>query len=562
MAATLAYSYIRFSNPQQAEGDSLRRQTERAAAYCRRRGLTLDTSLTLHDLGVSAFRGANAAVGNFRTFLEAVRAGRVPEGSVLIVESFDRISRQGIDEGYDLIKSILKSGVRIATLSPEREFDREAVRSLSRGALEIQIILERAAEESERKSDRVGAAWRRKQKDAAGGAVMTRRLPGWVTVNGDGRLALVPAKVKAVRAIFRLALGGANPCAIARHLNARRVPVLGRRVYKGRPVVWGESLVRHFLTSRSVLGEYQPCRNGEPSAPAVPDYYPAVVEPDDFYRVQAMVRPLGVHRRGRKGAHVNLFAGLLRVAGTGASLVYNHVNGKAAKLTPSAPHHGRGGKWCSYPAAPFERGILSRLREVKASDVAPEGEGPAARVEAAAARLAEAEELVTAWTRKMDNPALIEVVAAKLVEFGEAKKKLAAELAEAQQEAASPLSESWGGFRSLAALLGDDGGDKELREKVKVALRRAVESVHCLFLGRGRLRLAAVRVQFRGASDAHRDYLLGYDPGRSNQRVRRPGRWWVRSFAECGIKGTLDLRDAAHVARLERFLTTVVLPAG
>jgi DNA invertase Pin-like site-specific DNA recombinase len=48
---TTAYSYIRFSNPEQAAGDSLRRQTERAAEYCRQRGWKLDVALTLRDLG-------------------------------------------------------------------------------------------------------------------------------------------------------------------------------------------------------------------------------------------------------------------------------------------------------------------------------------------------------------------------------------------------------------------------------------------------------------------------------------------------------------------------------
>jgi DNA invertase Pin-like site-specific DNA recombinase len=90
-----AFSDVRFSHPSQLEGDSPRRQTERTADYCSRNGLTLDTSLTLRDLGVSAFRGKNAAVGNFRTFLDAIKTGKVAPGSVLIVESFDRISRQG-----------------------------------------------------------------------------------------------------------------------------------------------------------------------------------------------------------------------------------------------------------------------------------------------------------------------------------------------------------------------------------------------------------------------------------------------------------------------------------
>lgn len=58
-----AYSYIRFSSPDQAAGDSLRRQTEKAQNYCEQNGLTLDERFTLRDLGVSAFHGRNAHRG-------------------------------------------------------------------------------------------------------------------------------------------------------------------------------------------------------------------------------------------------------------------------------------------------------------------------------------------------------------------------------------------------------------------------------------------------------------------------------------------------------------------
>src|SRR5262249_24623738 len=100
---TTAYSYIRFSTPEQAQGDSLRRQQEKAEEYCRRRGWAMDTTLTLRDLGMSAFKGANALNGNLATFLEAIERRKVTPGSVLIVESVDRICRQGIDEGYEII---------------------------------------------------------------------------------------------------------------------------------------------------------------------------------------------------------------------------------------------------------------------------------------------------------------------------------------------------------------------------------------------------------------------------------------------------------------------------
>jgi DNA invertase Pin-like site-specific DNA recombinase len=73
----------RFSTPEQAKGNSYRRQTERASAYCQRRGWTLDDILKA-DLGVSAFRGKNALVGNLRASLDAVTAGTVRKGSALI----------------------------------------------------------------------------------------------------------------------------------------------------------------------------------------------------------------------------------------------------------------------------------------------------------------------------------------------------------------------------------------------------------------------------------------------------------------------------------------------
>jgi DNA invertase Pin-like site-specific DNA recombinase len=39
---TIAYSYLRFSTPEQMQGDSFRRQTEAAKVYAERHGLTLE----------------------------------------------------------------------------------------------------------------------------------------------------------------------------------------------------------------------------------------------------------------------------------------------------------------------------------------------------------------------------------------------------------------------------------------------------------------------------------------------------------------------------------------
>src|SRR5919202_870899 len=89
-----AFSYLRFSTPEQMKGDSFRRQAVLAQEYASRHGLDLDTDLTFRDLGVSAFRGKNAETGRLGDFLQAVADGLVPPGSFLLVESLDRISRQ------------------------------------------------------------------------------------------------------------------------------------------------------------------------------------------------------------------------------------------------------------------------------------------------------------------------------------------------------------------------------------------------------------------------------------------------------------------------------------
>src|SRR5215218_5183997 len=97
-----AFSYIRFSSKKQQKGESFRRQSEFAVEVCRENGWVLDETLTLNDLGVSAFRGANAKVGALSEFLEAIRIGRVLRGSVLIIESIDRLSRNKVGEALQL----------------------------------------------------------------------------------------------------------------------------------------------------------------------------------------------------------------------------------------------------------------------------------------------------------------------------------------------------------------------------------------------------------------------------------------------------------------------------
>src|SRR5262249_19648513 len=126
-----AYSYVRFSHPDQARGDSLRRQIEAAEGWCLRNGATLDTSTTLHDLGVGAFAkgkqpeaddgmagfiGPEDLVNPDRQalagFLALIKRRKVPRGAYLIIENLDRLSRDDVVPTTHLLTGILLAGVR------------------------------------------------------------------------------------------------------------------------------------------------------------------------------------------------------------------------------------------------------------------------------------------------------------------------------------------------------------------------------------------------------------------------------------------------------------------
>src|SRR5262252_8134776 len=90
-----AYSYKRYSSEPQGDGDSFRRQTAAAEAWCKRHpDVRLDRHKQMEDRGLSAHDGTHIRSGALGQFLAEVAAGRIAEGSILIVENLDRLSRE------------------------------------------------------------------------------------------------------------------------------------------------------------------------------------------------------------------------------------------------------------------------------------------------------------------------------------------------------------------------------------------------------------------------------------------------------------------------------------
>src|SRR5262249_37933448 len=113
------YSYLRYSSPAQREGDSVRRQTTNAAAWCKRHNVALDDKRNYLDEGKSAYHGKHRQDGGaLKAFLDDIKRGAIKAGSVLIIESLDRLSRENPWDAVPLLCEIVNAGVDVAALSP------------------------------------------------------------------------------------------------------------------------------------------------------------------------------------------------------------------------------------------------------------------------------------------------------------------------------------------------------------------------------------------------------------------------------------------------------------
>lgn len=549
MSTTTAYSYVRFSSAQQAAGDSLRRQTEAAADWCKRHKVTLDKSTTLHDLGTSAFAGAHRTNPDRHAlagFLKLVERGKVARGSYLIIENLDRLSREHIQPAIMLVLGLLQAGVRVVQLRPvEMTFDDKSDMS---AVMLMLVELSRGHSESAMKSERVGAAWANKRSRArANGETLTHMLPAWVEERG-GKLHAIPARAAAVRRIYELAIAGYGITNIGRRLEEENVRPFGNRG-------WVRSYIGNILRDRRAMGEFQPRRrNGTTEGEAIAGYFPAVVTENDWLAARAAAAKRGA-MPGRTSVNVNVFAGLLKHARDGDGYFLNTKPSahQKALLVNRLAAEGKARQY-GFSFEIFERNVLGQLAEIdpreilddhKANDEVTALTAELARVDAKAAEI-EAELL-------HGNVAALAKVLRTLE--GE-RRELSAKLAAARQEASSPLTEAWEEGQTIMSTIYKAADPRDARLRLRSLLRRMVSEIRLLVVSRGKVRLAAAQVWFADGQRC-RDYLIVSVPAKSNGVTSTEARDLVRSLPS--TKKKLDLRDPEHAQAMETLLEALDL---
>jgi DNA invertase Pin-like site-specific DNA recombinase len=358
-----AYSYIRFSTVEQGAGDSLRRQTAAAEEYAKRHGMVLDTELTMRDAGVSAFRGRNVGAGALGAFLKAISDKLVTPGSVLLVESLDRISRQEARKALRTLEEVIEGGVDVVTLSDNRRYNLDSINGPE--LMWAIMVMIRAREESETKSRRIRAAWVGARQRAAKREIVTTAVPAWIEATGsaargsrNAKFTLHEERAQLVQRMFALFISGIGKKAIAETLNREGVPTWGARGKGRKPAkYWHASYVLKILKNAAVTGVFTPFLHDYrderlhriPQEPIL-NYFPQVIDTDTFERVQSLLAART--KSVRSGRVASLVAGLARCPHCCSTMtrVMKGSNPKKAGLPKLVCVKAKAGAGCQYHA--------------------------------------------------------------------------------------------------------------------------------------------------------------------------------------------------------------------
>jgi DNA invertase Pin-like site-specific DNA recombinase len=377
-----AYSYLRFSTPEQRDGDSFRRQWQAAQKYAEANNLELDQELTFHDMGVPSFRGANAERGKLALFRRAVEDGRVAPGSVLLVEDFDRLSRMDPWDAFPIFQEIINNDITIVTLKDEKAWNKQEMRGNPLRLMEPLFSMWNAHNESAKKSIRLSELHEAKRKRLTDGAALDRPYkhgPSWLRWNPDTKqFDCISERATIVADIFAKADAGWSLDRIAQDLNTRNVTPWqhGSRTAK----YWRGARLRKMLTNRAAIGtlvmrktEHDPDtkKRSDKTVGAIESHFPPVVDREVFERVSARLGTTAPRGRNAARPVTSLVAGLAKCGHCGGSVI-RVSKGEYIYLVCSRAHAKAG---CPYQAVSYSE-VENALRvNAKALvDEAPRGE--------------------------------------------------------------------------------------------------------------------------------------------------------------------------------------------
>lgn len=316
-----AYAYIRFSRAIQATGDSENRQLTALELFETSTGTKIVE--IVYDKGKSAFRGDNARSGNFKEMLDRMQSGAIRPGDYLVVESIDRITRQRVLDGVELLQGILKKGIKIYTTVDQKTYSYNDPSRDFENLLMISLIAKRANEESETKSGRLLSAWKARKAKAENGEVIIKKgksIPYGLRVE-DGKFIIHKEEREEINTLFELLLKYGLNTAIT-------------KINETALKKWNNGTLNKIIKHKTVIGcmathriEYTADGKARKILTGfIENYYPNLIEPSLFYKaVDAMSTRKQKNWSGRRTEQdFNIFKHCIFCEQCGGKMYYDH----------------------------------------------------------------------------------------------------------------------------------------------------------------------------------------------------------------------------------------------
>ncbi|MCF5121532.1 hypothetical protein GIW50_24350 [Pseudomonas syringae] len=308
------YSYVRFSSKRQEDGSTRTRQNELIDAFVSTHGLEVDRHL--EDAGTSAYHGKNAsAEGVLGQFLQEVRKGEIERGSYLLIENFDRLSRDKMVRSNKIFTDLLFSGIKIVILDKNKVYDAD---NLDVGDwINAQIEFARANAESKRKSDFSSKAWKYNREKMRDGEIVTKKVPTWLRVENN-TFVIDEEKVERIRTLFKLSLSKGLQEATKEY----------NQLFIDKIAI---HQAQYLLSNRKLIGEHSPQKihydengklirkdEGEP----IPNYYPPVIDEELFLKAQSVIKSRKPFAGRYSNQRYNVFRDLIYCKWCGGTIRY------------------------------------------------------------------------------------------------------------------------------------------------------------------------------------------------------------------------------------------------
>jgi len=501
-----AISYVRFSSKMQIGSDSERRQAENTERYCEQHGLILVKEYDFRDLGKSAYTGAHVKdkadkkgkKPGLARFFELCAKEEIPRGWALVVEAFDRLSRQDPYDSISMLSQIRNYGIEIhfvmtGMVIPAKTEPGVFRPDQHRDDTNFVIVCLEALQShnySKKLAERLREAFKTKREKAmAGLGFVSQSLPWWlefkVTKSGERKIGVVPERGRIVKKIYEWTAAGWSSLRIARKLNADKVPT-----WRPQAKQWLDTRIRdliRFDTAQGVLVPTPKARTASSYGPAldyrIEGYYPQVVAPELAAKARAALREntvgLKKHSHPPDRPH-NLFRGLLRHKGRWCRFQCRQ-NGKPGQ-------HGK--TWHGYyddhsssdpdpttwsiAANQLEPVVIAGLIELKPTDLVPLSVSKVKRSIALRKEVTEVERQMKNLADTIAMAPASGALAAKMQTLEFARAEMQKELAGAEAKEAAVSPNRVGAYLKALSL---DLKNPEVRLKTTEALYRLIERI-------------------------------------------------------------------------------------